>query len=442
MERIIEKRTPVSVFVELSYTAEEVKNAFDRAARNIAKGMRLPGFRVGKIPASVIKRRFAARVAADATEILADENLMEVLKKEDVRPLTPTQYRGALAVDGQPFSFRTSFDILPEIDLPDVEQLSVTVGDPSPSDEMLNAMLIQALRREAELVDVQDRTPQDNDFLTVDVRGTIDGKVLPGMNSKDFRLQLLPVQPGGKVPEMDPLVRGLHLGETAHGTMPCPENYPDPTVRGREVKLEVTLHRIQQEILPPLTDETAKKLGFSSFDALKQEVWQQAFSARMRQLQREAKHTLMEEELEKRDFPLPEGLVSRFFREHQRESEHYLRKQGADDEAVRETLTHMRQEAMAYARKKAKGYTFLLALAEREGIRVSGKEAEDAVRAMTAGTGQKYDDIRKTVWKSGMITAMQERMIADKALEYLFAKARKVMAEPPTLRPYSEVEKA
>lgn len=442
MEYSIEKKSPAVVSVTLSYAAGEVKEAFDLAARRIAKGMHLPGFRVGKIPVSVIKGRFSARVAADATEILADDRLMELLKKEGVRPLTPSQYRGTPAVDGQPFSFSTSFDTLPEIELPDLETLSVTVGDPSPGEEVLNLMLDQALRRCAELVEVTDRTPQDHDLLTVDVRGTVDGRSLPGMTSEDFRLQLLPVPPGGKVPEMDPIVRGLHVGETGHGVMICPDNYPDPTVRGREVQLEVTLHRIQQEILPPLTDETAKKLGFSSFDALKQEVWQQAFSARMRQLQRDAKHQLMEAELEKHDFPLPEGLVSRFYREHQKECEHYLRKQHADEATAREMLEHMQGESMTFARKKAKGYTFLLALAEREGIQVSGKEAEDAVRAMTVGTGQKYEDIRKTVWETGMITAMQERMIADRALEHLFAKARKIMAGSTALKPFSEVAKA
>ena len=442
MEHNIEKKSPVLVSVTLSYTPAEVKDAFDLAARRIAKGMHLPGFRVGKIPVNVIKSRFASRVAADATEILADDNLMELLKKEGVRPLTPSQYRGTPAVDGQPFSFTSVFDTLPEIDLPELTELSVVVADPSPSEDVLNMMLDQALRREAQLVDVTERTPQDHDLLTVDVRGTMDGKSLPGMTSDNFRLQLLPVKPGDKVPEMDPIVRRLHRGETGHGTMICPDNYPDPTLRGREVQLEVTLHRIQQEVLPPLTDETAKKLGFETFDALKREVWQQAFAAHMRQLQREAKHHLMEEELAKHDFPLPESLVSRFYREHQREAEQYLRRQHADEGTLKEMLEHMQEESMAFARKKAKGYTFLLALAEREGIQVSGKEAEDAVRAMTIGTGQKYEDIRKTVWETGMITAMQERMIADRALEHLFASARKIMAESTELKPISEDRKA
>jgi trigger factor len=240
---------------------------------------------------------------------------------------------------------------------------------------------------------------------------------------------------------MDPIVRTLQIGEQGHGVMLCPENYPDPTFRGREVQLDVVLRRIQREILPPLTDETAKQLGFDTFDALKQEVWQQTFAAKMRQIQRDGKHMLMEEQLAHLDFPLPESLIQRFFREHQRNAEHYLKKQRAEDSVIRDTLQNMREESMAFARKKAKGHTFLLALAQREGIHVSGKEAEDAVRAMTVGTGQNYDDIRKTVWETGMITAMQERMIADKALERLYGAARKIMAESPVLRPFSEVKK-
>ncbi len=441
MEYSIEKKSPTSVSLSVTCSADEVKKAFDRAAKSIGKGMNLPGFRVGKIPVNVIKSRFASRVAADATEILADDNTMEILKKEGIRPLCPSQYHGQPASEGQAFSFTTSFDVLPEVDLPDLESLSVAVADPAPSDDALNAMLDQALRRLARYVEVTDRKPQDHDLLTVDVRGTVDGKALPGMTADNFRMQLLPVQPGAKVPEMDPIVRALSVGERGHGVMTCPDNYPDPVLRGREVQLDVVLRRIQREELPPLTDETAQKLGFKTFDALKQEVWQQTFTARLRQIQREGKHELMEKLLSERDFPLPESLVMRFYREHQRDAEHYLKKQHADEDTIRETLEHMKDESMAFARKKAKGHTFLLALAEREGIRVSGKEAEDAVRAMTKGTGQAYEDLRKTIWEAGVITAMQERMIADRALDRLYGAARKIMAEAPVLKPFSEVRK-
>ena len=433
MEYNIEKTSPTSVSLSVTCSADEVKKAFDRAAKAIGKGMNLPGFRVGKIPVNVLKSRFASRVAADATEILADDTMMDILKKEGIRPLCPSQYHGKPAVDGESFSYSSTFDILPEIDLPDLEKLSVVVPDPAPSDDALNAMLDQALRRVAAYEDVTDRKPQDHDLLTVDVLGTVDGRSLPGMTADNFRMQLLPVQPGGKVPEMDPIVRALNVGEEGHGTMICPENYPDPVLRGREVQLDVVLRRIQKEILPPLTDETAQKLGFPTFDALKQEVWQQTFAARMRQL--------MEEQLAGLEFPLPESLVMRFYREHQRDVEHYLRKQHADDDTIRETLEHLREESMAFARKKAKGHTFLLALAEREGIRVSGKEAEDAVRAMTKGTGQNYEDLRKTIWEAGVVTAMQERMIADRALDRLYGAARKIMAESPKLKPFSEISR-
>ena len=441
MEYTLEKVSATSVSVAVQCSVEDVQKAYERAVKSISKGMHLPGFRVGKIPANVIKSRFASRVQADATELLADMNLVAILKKEAIRPLSPSQYRGEPAVEGKPFSFTSSFDILPEIELPDLQTLSVVVADPQPRDEALNAMLDQALRRHAQLVEVTDRKPQDNDLLTVNVRGSIDGKALPGMTADGFRLQLLPIKEGAKVPEMDPIVRVLSIGEEGQGVMICPDNYPDPTLRGREVLLEVKLCRIQQEVLPPLTDETAQLLGFKTFDELKQEVWQQTFAATLRQMQRDGKHALMEQLLEKLDFPLPESLVQRFFREHQRDATRYLKSQKADEATISRTLENMRGESMDFAKKKAKGHAFLLALAERDGIRVSAEEAEAAVRARTKGTGQDYEDIRKTVWETGMIVAMQERMTADRALDHLYGSARKVMAESPMLKPFSQVQK-
>ena len=441
MEYRLDKVSATSVSVSVDCTAEEVSKAFEKAAKAIGKGMNLPGFRVGKVPTHVIKSRFASRVAADATELLADANLILILKKENVRPLSPSQYRGTPAEEGKPFSFTAGFDTLPEIDLPDLSTLSVVTADPKPTEDVLNSMLDQALRRLAQYVDVTDRKPQDNDLLTANVRGSIDGKALPGMTADNFRLQLLPVKIGGKTPEMDPIVRALSVGEEGKGTMICPDNYPDPTLRGREVLLEVKLLRIQQEVLPPLNDETAQQLGFKSADELQKEVWQQAFTANLRQIQRDGKYALMEEQLAKLDFPLPNSLVQRFYREHQRDAVRYLKSQKADEATIKETLENMEAESLEFARKKAKGHTFLLALAEREGIIVTGQEAEETVRAMTKGTGQNYEDIRKTVWETGMITSMQERMIADRALDRFYASARKVMAESPALRPFSEIKK-
>ena len=120
MEYRLEKVSPTSVSVSVDCTAEEVSKAFDKAAKAIGKGMNLPGFRVGKVPTHVIKSRFASRVAADATELLADANLLLILKKENVRPLSPSQYRGTPAEEGKPFSFTAGFDTLPAIDLPDL----------------------------------------------------------------------------------------------------------------------------------------------------------------------------------------------------------------------------------------------------------------------------------------------------------------------------------
>ena len=439
MEYKVDRFSAACAGVTISYTAEDVSDAFERAAKAIGKGMNLPGYRLGKIPTKVIKSRFASRVAADATELLADAGLIGILKKEGIRRISATQYKGEPAVDGKPFEVKTSFDVLPDIDLPNLRELSVVVGDPQPSEDALNAMLDQALGRLSQFVDVTGRKPEDNDLLTVDVRGSVDGMALPGMTADGFRMKLLPAAPGAKVPEMDPIVRALSIGEEGDGTMVCPDNYPDPTMRGKTVALHVALRRIQKEVLPPLTDETAQKLGFATFDALKSEVWKQTFTARMRQIQRDAKAALMEEQLAKLDFVLPEGMVQHFYREHQRDAERYLKKQHADEDTIVRTLQNMQDESMEFARKKAKGHTFLLALAEREGIRVTAEEAEAAVRALAKDSGQAYDELRKTVWENGVITAMQERMLVEKALERLYGEARKVMADKVQLRPFSEV---
>jgi len=209
-------------------------------------------------------------------------------------------------------------------------------------------------------------------------------------------------------------------------------------MRGREVRLTVTLKRVQKVILPPADDDAARRLGFESLEALQKEVMSQTAAAYMQDLRRDLKSDLMEKLMAAADVPLPQSLVMRFYREHQRDAERGMKQMGADGEWIARALEHLHGESLDFARKKAKGHVLLLAHARKRHIEVSEAEAESAMSGAAQSAGA-YAAIRSAAVQSGALAVIRERMTADRALEDLFRSVRKTHKGAFSLPSYADI---
>ncbi len=435
----IKRLSETAVAVDLEYSAAEVSESLDEAARKLGRTVALPGFRRGKIPSAVIRKRFARRVAEDACAVLTEEKALALLAEKDLQPLAHPPYSGSLPCEGKPFVVRLEMDVLPEAELPDPEGIVLEIPEGRPGEDRLNDMLDQALGRLARLED-SDAFPQDGDLVTVNVRGVMDGSEVPGIGAQGLRIRLLPARAGAEVPAMDGIVRGLRKGQSGSGTMRCPETYPDPELRGKQVQLEVELVRVQKVILPPADDDTARRLGFEDLEALQKEVMSQTAAAYMQNLRRDLKSELMEKLMAGADIPLPQSLVLRFYREHQQDAERGMKQMGAGEEWIARALEHLHGESLAFARKKAKGHVLLLRFAGLKHIGVSTAEAENAMRGAAQSAGA-YEAIRSAALQSGALAVIRERMTADRALEELFRTVRKTHKGAFSLPSYADIKR-
>ena len=429
MAHTIEVVSPVARKISVTVPAEEVNAALNSAARDVGASVTLPGFRKGKAPAYVIEKRFAGEVISRATETLVERRVADILKEEDLKPLSRLDFNGDQIVRGKDLSFSFSFETLPDnIVIPeDFSALTVEMDSSEATDEEVKALTQRILKSTATLEEVKEaRLPENGDIVTIDVDGEVDGKSVPGMKVENYSIQLAEPKEGKELSELDKIIRSLHAGEEGSGSMVCPEDHVDESLRGKTVNLSVKLRKISREILPVLDDDFAKKVGFSGLDALNKMIKQQADHDKAASSRSAAEGKLLNSILEGQDFPLPEAVVKAQLEELENEIREYLGQQGMDKTAVDESLKSMAEENHKQAEERARVQVFLTALARREKVEVSAQEVDMQIMQMAQQYKQDFRKLRDAMYQNGSVNDIQDRMVNAKALGLMLDKVQKI----------------
>ena len=429
MAHSIEVVSPVSRKISVTVPAEEVNAALNAAAREVGASVTLPGFRKGKAPVSVIEKRFAGEVLSRASETLVERRVADILKEEDIKPLSRLDYNGDQITRGKDFNFSFSFETLPDdIRLPeDLSALSVEMDSSEATEEEVEAFTRRLLKSTATLEEVKEaRLPENGDIVTIDVDGDVEGKSVPGMKVENYSIQLSEPAEGKELSELDNIIRGLHAGEEGTGTMVCPEDHIDESLRGKTVNLRVKLNKISREILPELDEDYAKKLGFPDLAALKKMLADQASHNKVASARSAAEQKLIASALEGQDFPLPEAVVKNQQVEYENEIREYLSQQGLDKAAIDESVKNMEGEIRTRGEERARVQVFLTALARREKLEVSAQEVDMQIMQMAREYKQDFRKLREALYQNGAVNDIQDRMLNGKAMNLMFDKAQKV----------------
>ena len=431
MSHSIEVVSPVSRKIIVSVPAEEVNAALSAAAKEVGAGVTLPGFRKGKAPASVIEKRLTAEVYSRASESLVNKQVEQILAQENLKPLSRLEFDGDPIARGKDLNFNFTFETLPEIALPeDLTALSVAMGSTEATPEYIAEFATNIRRRFASLEDVNEvRLPENGDIVTIDVDGEVEGKPVEGMKVREYSIQLTEPQEGKQLSELDNIIRRLHPGEEGNGSMLCPEDHPDPSLRGKTADLHVKLHKIQKQILPELNEEFAKKAGFKDVEALNKSITEQATRSKASAVRSEAEQALLDSCLEGLEFPLPEIVVKEQQEEYENELRSYLRQQGLEKDAVEESVKTMQDENRRQGEERARAFVFLAALAQREKLEVSPQEVDYQIMRMASQYGEDFRKLRDALYNNGAVASIRDRILNQKAMDLMFDKAQKVSKE-------------
>ncbi len=411
--------------IELEIPAESVQKATEKIARDLARVARVPGFRPGKAPVTLIRRRFAEDIQGEVVQSLVPDFLEQALNEKKLIPVTRPQVEDVNFNEGGPLKFRAVFEVLPEFQLGDYKNLEVEVEASELGDAEVDKALEEMRERAATFVPVEGRALKDGDFALLKLLGTPAGGGDP-IQADDV---LCHIGAEETLESFNENLRGATAGETKRFEAHYPEDYPDPKLARKVYNYAVEVRAIKEKKLPELNDEFAKDVagesgGVKTLAELRAKVRERLEAAREQRQAAQAREKILELLVKRHDFPVPEALV-----EHQMDSRlervvRSLAAQGVDPRAVNIDWVTLRRRQRERAVDDVKAELILDRIATAEGIDATEEDVEKEIASLAAQSGESATALRARLTKQGALDRMKSKLRSDKTLEWLYREAR------------------
>ena len=260
----LERRLTITV------PAENVETEVKKRLQQLSKTQRIDGFRAGKVPVSVINKRFGPAVRQEVAGEVMQRNYIEAIVSEKINPAGAPTFAPKALEAGKDLEFSATFEVYPEVEVQGLDKITVEKPAVTVTDEDLANMLETLRKQHAAWADV-DAAAGENDRVTVDFVGTIDGEVFEGGKAEDFPLEL---GQGRMIPGFEDNIVGKKAGEEVVSDVTFPEDYHAENLKGKAAQFTITVKKVEAQELPELSEEFATKFGVTEggVDALKEEV--------------------------------------------------------------------------------------------------------------------------------------------------------------------------
>lgn len=441
MEYSAEDISPVRKKVVITTEPQEVEAAIMGAVALYKTSVQVDGFRKGKVPASVIEQRFRDKIYEEARQDLINVHINDVMQKLDVMPLsgldvdTPDSFER-----GKGFAYTIEFEVLPAFTLPPYEGMDVEQEKVEVDQKEVQEVLDRILRDRAQLVPVDGAGPAvDGQIATVDFAAFENGEPVEGVKAESFDLALGERQ---ALEDFEALVKTVKYGEEGEGEIRFPEDFLAKDLAGKTVTMKVKVHAIKERKLPELDDELAKTLGLESVEKLKETIGNSYTQSRGNLNKSVAQKTLLDALLKMVEFELPPSLVEVQMNTLLGDMAARLERQGRSLESLGKSMEELRKEMQPQADELARSQVLLLSIAKKEGLDVTDQEVNTQIYQLAMRTGEDFKSLREQYERSGMIFVLRDRMLADKAMDLIYAKANVKEVEPKAPEAGAEGEAA
>lgn len=407
----------------LDVPAEEVTKTFKRVVRNYQKYARIPGFRPGKAPEAVLRKKFGSDIRKEVIDTLLPERFNAGVREAGVKPVGQPQVTELTVEEGQPLHVKAVFEYLPEFSIEGYQGVTVEKTSEDVTDEEFDRELKELVESRATIEPVEeDRALVDGDWAQITYSGKIEGED----ESEPIQGQDALVEIGGKetVEAFTIALRGAKPGQELKAEVVYPADYAEPKLAGKTVAYEVTVKAIKKRILPELTDEFAKELGaYENLDELKNRVREHMANRKKRSVAGETKDRLMAAFIEKYPFPVPESLVQDQIDARLERGLRALAAQGMEPEQMRKLdFSRLRGAQRDSAVAEVKSFLILDKVADAENITVTDEDVERELYIASLQTREPIDQLRQRLTQDGGLARIREQMRREKAADVLYER--------------------
>jgi len=406
--------------LELEIPAEEISRATERVAKEIARVAKVPGFRPGKAPVSLIKRRYADDIKGEVLQSLVPEKVEKAVAEQKLSPVSQPQVDKLDFNEGQPLKFRAVFEVLPEFVLGKYKGLDIEMPATQVTDEDVNKALEETRERAAAFAPVEGRPVENGDFVQLKLIGTPEG----GGDPLQADSVLCHVGAEETMQPFNENLLGANVGDHKTFDVDYPADYPDAKLAGKKFHYAADVAGIKIKKLPELNDDFAKDVSdASTLDELEKKIresLEHEHEHRRRDLQREK---IIHALVTSHDFPVPESLV-----EHQKDVRlervvRSLAQQGVDPRAVNLDWVSLRQRQEDRAKEDVKAELIIDRIASTESIDATEEDVQHELEHLAGHSGESAEAIRARLTKQGALDRMKAKLRSDKTLDWLAQNA-------------------
>ncbi len=410
-ESTLTQLAPTVVALEFSLNEIELAAAEDRAFHRLARNVRLPGFRKGKVPRKIFEQTYGSETLRnEAVDEIVPTVYAQALREHDLEPVEPPKLEVVESADGRPTRFKATVEIRPAITLGTYKGIAVNRPPVTVSETEVDHGLEALARERATLVPVE-REARLGDIANLDYEGSVDGVPFEGGRGEN---QMLELDEARFIPGFAAGIAGMRPGEQKQIEVRFPDDYPAAELAGKAAVFQLKLLELKELELPPIDDEFAKAVSENqTLTDLRADLRRRLEAVAAGRSRRGVANTIVAQLMASHDFPLPVSLVDG-------ELEHLVTESG--ETAPEGTEEGARREALRKeAESRVKAGLLIQAIAKAENVTATPGEVSAEIDALARRYGQPVDRIRKALGNN--VLSLMDGIVRNKTLDLLVDNA-------------------
>lgn len=419
--------------IQVEIPADVVTKEFDATVVKYQKLARLPGFRRGKVPASILRQRFAEDIRSEVVESLVPRYFREETEKQGLKPVSQPRVTDLHVHEGEPLKFKASFEIMPEVPLPNYGEVRPEPANIAVAEQEVEDALKHLREQHATFAAVEeDRGLQDGDYAQVEVNGhpqaaapSAEGEAPAPENPIHLDEVLVEVGGANTVKEFSENLRGAKPGESKTFDVSYPQDFSDQRLAGQTFNYTLSVKGIKRKDLPELNDAFAKEVSseVQTLDELTKRIREGLEAEKKADTERAGKEKIVDELVKRNDFAVPESLVEHQIDVRLERGLRALAAQGMRTEDMRKMdFPRLRAGQREAALREVKTSLMLERIADAEKIEVTEDEINREIEAVALQARQPVESVRARLTGEGALDRIRTRLRNEKTLDFLYRR--------------------
>jgi trigger factor len=410
--------------ISVEIPADVVSRETETVIQKFQKMARLPGFRKGKVPATVVRQRFAEDIKTEVVEQLVPRYFRQETEKQGLHPVSQPRVTDLHVHDGEPLRFKAKFDVLPDFDVQGYTEIKLDKPNVEVTEEDVEKTLSHLREQAATYDPIEGRSLQDGDYAQVAFKGTPQGEP----EGQPVSMDDVMVEVGGSntIPEFTENLRGANAGDERNFVVKYGDDFSDKRLAGKSFDYWVKVNSIKKKTLPDLNDDFAKQLGadLNNIDDVRKRIRDGMEAEKRHQAEHELKEKLVDELLTRNPVEVPDSLVEHQIDLRLERGLRALAQQGMKTEDMRKMdFGRLRTGQRDAAKREVQVALLLEKIAEKENVQVTEDDVTKEIQILAAQSQQPADALRSRLAQDGSLDRIRNRIRTDKAMDLVYNRA-------------------